>query len=179
MTSPARLYHGGVAGLRVGDTITPQVGQRRHVAGCPTCDARQGNATGTGTAIDPAPHRPDRVYLTPDRAYARYYASLTGRGDLYVVEPLGDLEPSAEDTLPTATAPAARIVAVYDRAVRLTDGQRRALLRRWIEADAIADGWDDLYLAMSPADRRALEERQWRTNLAVARRIAAAEVAGR
>lgn len=78
------------------------------------------------------------VYLTTDREYARHYASLWGRGDLYRVEAVGDLTRSTEDTIETWTAPAARVLAVYDRAVLLTWSQRRALGRRWATADAAA-----------------------------------------
>ncbi|GAB3376370.1 hypothetical protein GCM10027360_53240 [Amycolatopsis echigonensis] len=52
-------------------------------------------------------------------------------GDLYRVEPVGDVDPSTEDPFDTWTVAAARVVSVYDRAVRLTNGQRRRLLARW------------------------------------------------
>lgn len=160
MASPGRLFHGGLPGLRPGDRILPvEDGQRRHRDDCAVCQARN---SGESTPYDPAPARPDRVYLTSDRLYARYYASLTGLGDLYVVRPLGELEPSPEDHFPTWTAPAAEVTAVYDRAVSLTMGQRRQLLRLWIEADAAADGTLEHYRAMSPADRRRLFDRNWR-----------------
>lgn len=59
-------------------------------------------------------------------------------GDLYVVEPVGDVEPSTEDHFPTWTTPAARVVSIYDRAVRLTPHRRRTLMNRWAAADAAA-----------------------------------------
>jgi hypothetical protein len=73
--------------------------------------------------------------MTTSREYARHYASLWGRGDLYRVEAVGPMARSTEDTMPTWTAPAARVLAVYDRAVLLTWSQRRALLRQWTAAD--------------------------------------------
>jgi hypothetical protein len=126
-----RYWHGGNAGLRPGDLVQP--GHTRTVPDCPICQARANGHTLTlnGHAIDPATGRPDRVYLTTDREYARFYASMALLGDLYRVEPIGDLEPSTEDPFNTWMAPAARITAVYDRAVRLTTAQRRRLLARW------------------------------------------------
>jgi hypothetical protein len=134
-----RLWHGGVPGLRAGDVLTGG-NSRRLIEGCAICEARSAGQTANvaGNPIDPPSARPDRLYVTTDRDYARHYASLYGRGDLYRVEPVdvGDLEPSAEDHFPTWTTAAARVLAVYDRAVRLTPGQRRALWRAWTVADA-------------------------------------------
>jgi len=131
-----RYFHGGIPGLKPGDLITqhpPNV-----VDGCDICAAKaagqQPVVEGLGV-VDPITERPDRVYLTTDREYARFYASKYPLGDLYVVEPDGDLEPSTEDHFPSWTAPAARVVSVYDRAVRLTPHRRRTLLRRWQTAD--------------------------------------------
>lgn len=151
-------YHGGIAGLRAGDLITPGVdGQRRNHAGCPTCEARN---RGESPAVDAVPEQ-HGVYITSDREYARYYASMAVRGDLYVVELVGETTPSMEDRFPTAVAPAARVVAVYERAVQLTDAQRYRLYARWTEADADAEGWGDRFRAMSPADRRQLVRREY------------------
>jgi hypothetical protein len=75
------------------------------------------------------------VYVTTDREYARFHASKFWLGDLYVVEPVGELEPSTEDPFPSWKAPAARVLTVYTKAVRLTDGQRRTLANRWKRAD--------------------------------------------
>lgn len=72
----ARLYHGGIPGLRPGDLIEthpPAV-----VDGCPICEARAAGrdyeVPGLGI-VDPATQHPDRVYVTTDREYARHYAS--------------------------------------------------------------------------------------------------------
>ncbi|WP_324787068.1 hypothetical protein [Streptomyces sp. H51] len=131
-----RYFHGGVPGLKPGDLLTshpPYV-----VAGCTVCRAGAQGQTATmgdGQAVDPSTGRPDRVYITTDREYARFYASRYWYGDLYTVEPVGELELSAEDPWPTWCVPAARVVSVYTRAVQLTPHQRRTLMRRWAAAD--------------------------------------------
>ena len=130
-----RLWHGGVPGLRAGDLLTGGH-HRATLPGCAVCAAR---AAGTSPIDAPSRHG-DQVYVTTDREYARHYASLYGYGDLYRVEPVGDLTPSVEDSIPTWVTPSARVLAVYDRAVRLTWSQRRALSRTWRAAD-IEAGW--------------------------------------
>lgn len=150
-------YHGGTPDLQIGDTIQPgQDGHRRHVEGCPICEARnQGNSP----AADPIPNH-DGVYITTDREYGRYYASLAHRGTLYVVQPIGTLIESTEDRFPTYICDSARVTGIYQKQVQLTDAQRRRLMVRWIEADSIADGWHDRWACMSVADRRRLVDRQ-------------------
>ena len=126
-----RLFHGGAPGLRPGDLIEP--GHQRKVHdGCAWCASR----AQLPPTLDGNPLHEDRVYLTPERLYAAYYASLYGRGDLYRVEPVGELLRSTEDNVETWHAPAARIIAALDRAVRLTMTQRRRLNRIWSAADA-------------------------------------------
>lgn len=140
MSGVLRLWHGGVPGLRPGDLIEPGNARRQH-DGCPWCEARAAHAAGgEAPSIDPASGHPDMVYLTPVREYARYYASLWGRGDLYRVEPVGDVVRSVEDTIETWMAPAARVLSVPDRAVLLTMSQRRRLWRMWTAADTSAAG---------------------------------------
>lgn len=129
--SDSTLYHGGVPGLRVGDMLVPGH-PRKHHAGCPWCEARRVGASFGG--MDP-PSARKAVYVTTSREYAQYHASLYGRGDLYVVEAIGLLEPSLEDSIPSWTCGSARVVVVYKRAVELTPSQRRKLYRAWGEAD--------------------------------------------
>lgn len=138
MTEQLRLFHGGIPDLRVGDVITPH--EPNVIDDCPICQARAAGLTYTvdGHAIDPPTGRPDRVYVTTDREYARFYASKYRLGDLYRVEPAtpGDLEPSTEDPFPTWTTTAARITSIYSKCIRLTWGERRRLQRRWAAVDA-------------------------------------------
>ena len=130
-----RLFHGGAPGLRPGDLILPGH-DRSHHDGCPWCEARARGEAHEG--MDGPSQRPDRVYATPNRLYAKHYASLYGRGDLYRVEPVGDLERSTEDTIGTWCAPALRVIAAVDRAVLLTPSERRRLFREWGDSDRAA-----------------------------------------
>jgi hypothetical protein len=135
-----QLWHGGAAGLRPGDLIVPSA--RKIIDGCAVCAAHAAGKTLTldGHAIDPANAQPNRIYLTTDRAYAKFYASKWVYGDLYRVAPVGELAWSTEDPFPTWTAQSARVmVSVYERAVRLTDRERRRLLERW--PDPGTDAW--------------------------------------
>lgn len=135
-----RYWHGGVPDLKPGDLITPGHVRNTH-PGCRYCEARSDGAAVVapdGSLIDAPTGRPDRIYITADRDYARFYASLWGRGDLYRVEPVGPCERSTEDHFETWCVESARVVAAVDRAVLLTPGQRRSLLRKWTEADRLA-----------------------------------------
>lgn len=128
----SRLFHGGVSDLRVGDLIEPGHRRREH-DGCPWCEARARGEAHLG--IDGPSQQAGRVYATEHRLYAKYHASLWGRGDLYRVEPVGDVQPSDEDSIPSVHTPALIVVAVVDRAVLLTDSERRRLYREWGIAD--------------------------------------------
>ena len=132
------LYHGGIPGKRIGDLIEPGHTRRTH-DGCPWCAARE-----TGDAflgIDGPSGHEDRVYATTNRLYAKHYASLWGRGDLYRVEPVGELAASTEDSIETFTATALRVASIYERAVLLTMSERRRLAREWGSADLAV--WGD------------------------------------
>ncbi|MCM0622187.1 hypothetical protein [Nocardioides bruguierae] len=131
-SSTSALYHGGIPGLRIGDLIEPGHARRTH-QGCEYCKAREAGQAHNG--IDGPSGRPDRVYATTHRLYAKHYASLWGRGDLYRVEPVGETEQSSEDSFETMIAPAFRVVSVYERAVALTMSERRRLYREWGDAD--------------------------------------------
>ncbi|MGB0972595.1 MAG: hypothetical protein ACPGVG_16795 [Mycobacterium sp.] len=133
-----RLFHGGKSGLRVGDLIEPGYERQLH-EGCPYCEARfkgEAVATSDGHLIDGPAQRPDRVYATTHRLYAKHYASLWGRGDLYRVTTDGLVEPSTEDSFDTVCAERLVVAGVLDRAVLLTWSERRRLWREWGEADA-------------------------------------------
>jgi hypothetical protein len=128
MTGDARWWHGGAPGLRPGDLIEPTTGTRHLVDGCKECEARRHG----GTLMHDAGPRPDRVYLTRDRDYARIYANGYPRGALYTAEPLGELEPTTGlDPVPSFAATAARILSVYDPCVTMTLKEIRRSMRRY------------------------------------------------
>ena len=126
-----RLFHGGIPHLKPGDLIEPH--EPNFLDGCAVCDAeRQGmNLAIGGDIIDPLTGHPETVYATSDREYARFYASKYPHGDLYVVEPVGEVVLSVEDPFPTWRAPAWRVRSVFSRCVVLTMQQRRRLWKRW------------------------------------------------
>jgi hypothetical protein len=152
------LYHGGIAGLKVGDVLRPSP---PHIEdGCPVCRARAEGRTfivgefrawlrplgeAARSALqavegvpDSAPMDPPSaakaVYITSDLSYARWYAARS-RGDLYRVEPVGEMTRSAEDHFPSWTVPRARVIEVIERHVRLVRRDRRQLMREWSKAD--------------------------------------------
>jgi len=131
----SRLFHGGVPGLQPGDLIEPGH-DRNHHDGCPWCEARARGEAHLG--IDPLAE-PGRVYCTTNRLYAKHYASLWGRGDLYGVEAVEWMVSSYEDTIESYKTDALRVTSVLERAVLLTPSERRRLLREWTEADRLAD----------------------------------------
>lgn len=124
------LYHGGAPGLRVGDILDPHHDRPIH-DGCETCRANAEAAkAGHGyDGTDGPTHIKTHVYATPAKWYAKLHASLYGYGDLYRVEPIGILQVSTEDDVETIMAPTMRIVAVADRAVRLSNRERRQIMR--------------------------------------------------
>lgn len=137
MTKP--LYHGGAPDLRPGELLTPGHERKQH-DNCPWCQANA-QAAKSKTGYDGHSGHTDQsthVYATTNRLYAKFHASLYGYGDLYRVTPVGDSSISDEDTIHTIKAPAMRIEAVIDRAVRLTNTERRRLAREWDEADRTA-----------------------------------------
>lgn len=76
-----RYYHGGVRGLKKGDKLLPP------------CTTGSSSLLQFAREIDPnCPQRDDRVYLTTDKRWAKFYASVIPRGDLYEVIPEGELE---------------------------------------------------------------------------------------
>lgn len=121
-----RYFRGGAPHLEPGDLIVPATDERHLVDGCPTCEARR-----AGHQLDTDPNNPAKVYVTTERDYARVFAAGYPHGALYVVDPIGELEPTRDDTVPSWSVEAARVVAVYDRLVTLTPKQLRTLVRRY------------------------------------------------
>lgn len=148
--SAVKLYHGGAGGLAVGDVIEPRP-NARHIDGCAVCAARARGESVTidGLGVDPPTGDEHAVYITSDRFYAKFYASLA-QGDLYRVEPIGPTERSEEDPMVEAyRCERAVIVGVVERAVTLTEGERRRYWRRM--GGSIRD-----YLRMAAAIRGGL-----------------------
>jgi hypothetical protein len=134
MNPSIRYFHGGAPGLQPGDLIVP--GPTHLLDDCPICQAIK---EGRPTPFEQPNQTPERVHVTSDREYARFYASKYPRGDLYVVKPIGELRPSTEDHFETWTAEAARVISVYARFVLLTPRQRLTQFRRWRRADRQAE----------------------------------------
>lgn len=157
-----RWYHGGIRNLNPGDLLVPSP---PHVTdGCLLCVARAEGRTVTvgeyrrwlmqfgdqalpvlkalagemdGAPMDP-PSARDAVYLTASLEYATWHAARSGHGDVYEVDPIGEIRESAEDNFPTVTAPKARVLRVVRRRVFLTRPERRQLMRAWGKRDRLA-----------------------------------------
>lgn len=136
------LYHGGAPGFAKGQLIMPH--ETKHLDGCPVCQARADEN-----------HAPDRVFASPERLYAKHFASKWGRGTLYQVEPVGEALLSEADSIPSIQAPAMRVLRVIQRGVVLTQAERRALYRLWAAADA-ARGFHQLITPAEQAQEREL-----------------------
>lgn len=131
MTGPnGSLFHGGAPGLRPGDRLDPTAQRQAH-EGCAACEA---NAAGHAHPLSPA--TPEGwVYATESRDYARFYASLYGRGSIYRVRLDADsLEPDPETGQEAFGAFRARhgeILHVVELNVVMTQTQRRRLIIKW------------------------------------------------
>ncbi len=129
---PLKLYHGGVPGLMPGEKLQPP-----SLSGVPSC-----------SRLDSRHCQPDRIYLTTDSEEAAVYAALApwhGHGDVYEVEPDGELEPEAisEDGTGSYAVSAATVVAVVRRAVGREEAAARMtafLLRTAIEGPERPEG---------------------------------------
>ena len=156
-----RYYHGGIRGLNVGDMLVPSP---PHVEdGCFVCTARaEGRVVTVGEwrASMVAQGRPDvarlfpgvpddapmdpptaerAVYVTTIPLYALWYAARSGNGDLYLVEPVGEVTPTEEDHFASFTCESARVVSVLRRRVFLTPKERARIMLRWQRADRRAE----------------------------------------
>jgi hypothetical protein len=121
MKSP-RYYHGGVRGFAVGDLLLPlsetgvKDGPRPELS--PSFMTSQ--LVGLVEAVGEVKRR-DRVYFAIRQIDAEVYASLCdGGGDLYEVEPIGQVDMDGDPAQPFGMmfcAPRARIVSVIRRRV--------------------------------------------------------------
>lgn len=154
------LYHGGIPGLRPGDLIQPGHNRDHQHDDCPICRKRreQGADAPEGT------QHPETVYCTTNRLYAKTYASLYGRGDVYQVEPIGPLTPSTDEGDPEGSyrCPLLRVKRIVDVRVTLTMKERRRLARQ------TPDPSNPLPLHPTPG----MEKRWWHRQIAMAERMA-------
>lgn len=113
-------YHGGVAGLRIGQHILPPAETGAFsVADCATAPPAE-------QAKIEAVHRRDRVYLATDQNIAMLWAALHPDGDakhggwVYRVQPEGEIEPDP-DYLPgdgtSVCAPRAKVLGIVKTGV--------------------------------------------------------------
>lgn len=106
------FWHGGIGGLQVGDLILPPSLTR--------------SAMSTGQVMDEA--RLDRVYLATDREVARTFAAILfehlGAGNLYQVQPMGEIRPDTDYPGCSFEARKAMIIAVDEIDVQLTSADR-------------------------------------------------------
>ncbi len=95
----SKYYHGGRPGLQRGAFLLPPEITRSK------CSSDYGAAE---------VHRRDRVYVTTDPAAALMYAAGVRNGLVYECEPIGDLEPDPDCTMPGLSfqCPKARITKI-------------------------------------------------------------------
>ena len=118
------LYHGGAPDLQPGDSIEPGHSRDNH-DDYPICRARREKGA---DAIEGTGH-PEQVYCTRYRDYAALYASMYGKGDVYQVRPVGELEASDEDFDGCYRCDRLVIVRAVERHVTLTPKRRRKVIR--------------------------------------------------
>lgn len=125
-----RYWHGGIPGLKPGDTIDPPTGTDHLLDDCPVCEARR-----RGEQLAEDDNDPSMVYVTTDRDYARIYAAGYPRGALYVVEPVGTLHSRGDhDPAPSWGCVQAVVKSVYDPLVTMSPKETRRLMRRYLNA---------------------------------------------
>lgn len=118
------LYHGGVPDLEPGDIIEPGHSRDNH-DDCPICRARRAKGA---DAIEGTGHT-EQVYCTRYRDYAAEYAAIYSKGDVYQVEPVGELTDSDEDFDGCYRCDRLRIVRTVEKHVVLTPKRRRRIIR--------------------------------------------------
>lgn len=139
-----RYWHGGRSGLQPGDVLRSRSVAEQEGADLSFYDMQLG--------YDIALTRPDRVYFSSDREFARAFAgriqirdTSTGmvyqQGALYRVEPVGEVEPDPDfKNGQSWCAPSARIVAVEDPSVLLDMYEANSRLGRhlaWADGSAV------------------------------------------
>jgi hypothetical protein len=114
-------FHGGVPGLKVGDSILP-----------PDQTGTDHTLSAYSAELDGGPHttRRDVVYLTTDRQVARAYAAGYPDGALYQVMPYSPVDPDPDCLTPGLSwhCPQGIVVAVVDPVVLF----RSRTPERWV-----------------------------------------------
>jgi hypothetical protein len=126
-----RLWHGGIPDLKAGDLLLPpSVTGNGRQAKIAADIARRHPGVDLDQVRSDDPSR-DWVHFTPHRHIAQAYAASCrrdyGGGALYVVEPVGEVEPDPDFPIQGLRAHAARIVRVYDPHVNLSDDRAAAI----------------------------------------------------
>lgn len=115
MSTPI-YYHGGTNLLKVGDLVLPSA----ETGAVSTADY------GAGAVC-----RRDRVYVSCDRAVAITFAAFhfSGKGRVYVVEPIGELEADPDCKTPgySFQCVAARVLQVIEVSKKTRDRVRRTV----------------------------------------------------
>lgn len=103
-----KFYHGGVKNLAIGDFILSPVVTGQSTLGqyVSDADAQKGH------------NLPNKVYITTDLNAARTYASVKPKGDVYVVQPIGDIGADIDAPEISFTCDKAVIVSVVQRNVK-------------------------------------------------------------
>lgn len=127
------LYHGGAPDLKPGDIIDGGHSRDDRHDDCPICRRRR--ELGAEAPSPMGTRHPDMAYCTTSRLYARLYASVYGRGDVYQVEPLGPLTPTTDEGDPEGSyrCPRLRVKRITDVHVTLTMKERRRIARQSLD----------------------------------------------
>jgi hypothetical protein len=111
------MYHGGDRGLRVGDYILPP--------------EKTGRSNTSGVAPEDV-YRRDRVYITEHLQDAKLFAAKNNEDPVvYVVEPVGELEPDDDNKTPgrSLACTSAKIVAVREISAKEIQQARNAVIQ--------------------------------------------------
>jgi hypothetical protein len=117
-----RYFHGGVPGLKVGDTIRPAISLGKE----------------HGRSPNQPNYSPHRVYLTRIRWYADLFAHFSD-GDVYEVRPVGRAVPDP-DARGSFSCSCATVVAVTARGPVALPAQARELRRGMARRSAEVQG---------------------------------------
>lgn len=131
------FWHGGAAGLNVGDVLDKKHWQDPH-------------ATAAGQKLR-MPSGEPAVFITPDQQFAESFSAEAGLGDLYKVVPLGDLsaDPDFQRGL-SYSCDSAEIIEVVQRGVAKTRENQMAGHRAitWARGGRVYD--DEGHMLPSP-----------------------------